>query len=119
MKLTIATAPCSWGVWYADGTPSGTPYPLFLDQAAASGYKALELGPAGYLPTDPAILKNELDARGLSLCAGTSCHRLDQLGSFADLRPEIDALCKTLTPFGAKDLVAMDESDVGRFSEKK
>ena len=24
-QITIATAPCSWGVWYADGTPSGTP----------------------------------------------------------------------------------------------
>ncbi len=119
MKLTIATAPCSWGVWYADGTPSGTPYPVFLDQAAASGYKALELGPSGYLPTDPGLLRHELESRGLTLCSGTSCHRLDQLQGFADLRPEIDALCRTLSQFGAKDLVAMDESDVGRFSEKK
>lgn len=48
-NVKIATAPCSWGVWYADGTPSGTPYKVFLDQAAEAGYKALELGPDGYL----------------------------------------------------------------------
>ena len=45
MKITIATAPCSWGVWYPDGTPSGTPWHTFLDQAASAGYQALELGP--------------------------------------------------------------------------
>ena len=42
MAVKIATAPCSWGVWYADGTPSGTPAQLFLDQArqAALDYYA-------------------------------------------------------------------------------
>lgn len=49
-KVTIATAPCFWGVWYADGTPSGTPWNVFLDQAAAAGYKALELGPTATCP---------------------------------------------------------------------
>ena len=34
MHVTIATAPCSWGVWYQDGKPSGTPYETFLSQAA-------------------------------------------------------------------------------------
>ena len=49
LQVTIGTAPCSWGVWWPDGTPSGTPYDIFLDQAAEAGYKALELGPVGYL----------------------------------------------------------------------
>ena len=59
MAVKIATAPCSWGVWYADGTPSKTPYELFLDQAAQAGYKALELGPDGYLPTALERLRAE------------------------------------------------------------
>ena len=74
-KVKIATAPCSWGVWYADGTPSGTPWELFLDQAAEAGYQALELGPDGYLPTDEGRLREELERRGLSVCAGTACLR--------------------------------------------
>ena len=77
-KVTIATAPCSWGVWYADGTPSGTPWNIFLDQAAAAGYRALELGPDGYLPTDEAVLREELTRRGLEVCSGTCCSQFDR-----------------------------------------
>ena len=63
LQVTIGTAPCSWGVWWPDGTPSGTPYNVFLDQAAEAGYKALELGPVGYLPTDIGQLRDELARR--------------------------------------------------------
>lgn len=118
-SITIATAPCSWGVWYADGTPSGTPWALFLDQAAEAGYKALELGPDGYLPTDEKQLREELDKRALSVCAGTACYAFDAGASFTDFRPRVGALCKRLTALGAKYLVTMDESDVGKYSEKK
>lgn len=119
MHVTIATAPCSWGVWYADGTPSGTPADLFLDQAAQAGYKALELGPDGYLPTDIGELREALSSRGLTACAGTACYKFDQYNSFEDFRAPIDALCKRLSAFDAKYLVTMDESDVGLYSEKK
>ena len=61
LHVVIGTAPCSWGVWWPDGTPSGTPWNVFLDQAAAAGYSALELGPVGYLPTDLEQLKDEID----------------------------------------------------------
>ena len=118
-NVKIATAPCSWGVWYADGTPSGTPADVFLDQAAAAGYKALELGPDGYLPTDENELREALERRGLEVCAGTCCYKFDQYGSFADFRAPVEALCRRLSAFGAKYLVAMDESDVGDRSEKK
>lgn len=118
-NVKIATAPCSWGVWYADGTPSGTPYEVFLDQAAEAGYKALELGPDGYLPTDEGRLREELDQRGLAVCAGTACYQFDKGASFADFRPQVDALCRRLTALDAKYLVTMDESDVGLYSEKK
>ena len=44
--------PDSWGVWFADD-PRQTPWKRFLDELAGSGYRWLELGPYGYLPTDP------------------------------------------------------------------
>jgi inosose dehydratase len=119
MNITIATAPCSWGVWYKDGTPSGTPYKTFLDQAAAAGYNALELGPIGYLPTDAERLSEELSARSLSICAGTACYDLMKAGNLSNLRYELDKLCSLLVKFKAPYLVTMDESDVGRLSGKK
>lgn len=118
-NIIISTAPCSWGVWYADGSPSHTPYELFLDQAAASGYKELEMGPDGYLPVDNHKLHDELDMRGLDICAGTVCYAFDQFNSWEDFRDRLDKLCGRLNTFDAKYLVAMDESDVGLYSEKK
>jgi len=57
-------------VWYAD-SPQQTSWHRFLDELAAVGYQWLELGPYGYLPTDPARLRNELDRRGLKVAGGT------------------------------------------------
>ena len=76
LQVTIGTAPCSWGVWWPDGTPSGTPYNVFLDQAAEAGYKALELGPVGYLPTDIGQLLRPGDPPGPGLHppAPPGCH---------------------------------------------
>ena len=119
MHVNIATAPCSWGVWYTDGRPSGTPYSTFLDQASAAGYNALELGPVGYLPTDPAKLAFELEARSLSVCAGTACYALDKASSLADFRSELDKLCGLLVEFKAPYIVVMDASDIGYFGERK
>ncbi len=80
-KLIIGTAPDSWGVWFADD-PQQTPWERFLDEVAESGYKWIELGPYGYLPTDPARLAEELKQRDLKISAGTvftAFHRgLDQ-----------------------------------------
>lgn len=118
-QIISATAPCSWGVWYADGTPSKTPYPTCLDQAARAGYQALELGPDGYLPTDEGKLKEELTAHSLYACAGTACYRFDREPDFSAFRSKIDRMCKRLRTFDASYIVAMDESDVGRYSEKK
>jgi inosose dehydratase len=68
--LQLGSCPDSWGVWFADD-PRQTPWPRFLDEMAASGYHWLELGPYGYLPTDPAQLADELAARGLTVAGGT------------------------------------------------
>jgi inosose dehydratase len=50
--LRIGTAPDSWGVWFPED-PNQVPWQRFLDEAVASGYAWIELGPYGYLPTDP------------------------------------------------------------------
>ena len=61
----IGSAPDSWGVWFPDD-PRQTSWERFLDEVAAAGYTRIELGPYGYLPTDPVRLKEELDKRGRS-----------------------------------------------------
>jgi len=63
-RLRLGSCPDSWGVWFADD-PAQTPWHRFLDELAEAGYRWLELGPYGYLPTDPARLREEVERRGL------------------------------------------------------
>jgi inosose dehydratase len=68
--LRIGTAPDSWGVWFPND-PKQVPWERFLNEVVTSGYEWIELGPYGYLPTDPNQLQDELGKRGLKLSAGT------------------------------------------------
>ena len=68
--LRIGTAPDSWGVWFPND-PTQIPWQRFLDEVQAAGYEWIELGPYGYLPTDPNELQDELGKRNLKLSAGT------------------------------------------------
>ncbi|MER6994894.1 sugar phosphate isomerase/epimerase [Streptomyces sp. NPDC000410] len=69
-RIRIGSAPDSWGVWFPDD-PQQVPWQRFLDEVAQAGYAWIELGPYGYLPTDPARLTEETRARGLNVSAGT------------------------------------------------
>ena len=69
-RLLLGSCPDSWGVWFAED-PRQPPWERFLDELADVGYEWLELGPYGYLPTDPARLADELARRGLRVAAGT------------------------------------------------
>jgi len=69
-RLALGTCPDSWGVWFADD-PRQTPWDRFLDEVAEVGYEWLELGPYGYLPTDPARLADEVGRRRLRVAGGT------------------------------------------------
>ena len=69
-RLQLGSCPDSWGVWYADD-PRQTPWQRFLDELAGVGYRWLELGPYGYLPTDRGRLQDELSRRELRVAAGT------------------------------------------------
>jgi inosose dehydratase len=70
IQIRVGTAPDSWGVWFPDD-PKQVPWERFLDEVHAAGYHWIELGPFGYLPTDPNQLSDELAKRELRLSAGT------------------------------------------------
>jgi len=106
-NLHLGTAPDSWGVWFPED-PKQVPWHQFLDEAAAAGYTAVELGPWGYLPTDPEQLRDELGRRGLTLTGatlGTALHRgpdaLDR--AVAEARP----VAALLAAMGAPNLIPL------------
>ncbi len=67
-KLLVGNAPCSWGTLEfeaAKGQQIG--YARMLDELSATGYTGTELGDWGYMPTDPVVLRGELEQRGLAM----------------------------------------------------
>jgi inosose dehydratase len=65
--IKIANAPCSWGVLEFDLEGAAAGYAQVLDEIAQTRYVGTELGDWGFMPTDPAQLRQELQARGLTL----------------------------------------------------
>lgn len=107
--MLIGNAPCSWGINY----PAGNSYSWqdYLDQVAAAGYRGTELGPFGFLPKDPGILRDELGRRGLALIGATHVHTLGEASSAPALMATLRELAPLLKGQGADHLVIMDESN--------
>src|SRR5437588_551027 len=67
-NIRIANAPCSWGSLEFEGLEGESiAYGQMLDELRDTGYIGTELGDWGYMPTEPAVLKEELRRRHLSM----------------------------------------------------
>jgi|SRR5580704_3270554 inosose dehydratase len=64
-QLEVVASPVSWGVDYPGATDVAPPQSV-LDEMRDLGFRALELGPLGYLPEDTATLRPLLGDRGLT-----------------------------------------------------
>jgi inosose dehydratase len=97
-RIRVGSAPDSWGVWFPDDAEQ-VPWQRFLDEVSACGYEWIELGPYGYLPTDPAQLSDELAARNLRVSAGTvfeHLHRPDSWDAVWSQVSDVAALTKAM-----------------------
>jgi inosose dehydratase len=108
-RLTLGTAPDSWGVWFAsDDHQVG--WKQYLDEIGQAGYSWTELGPSGFLPQDPEQLRDELGSRGLRLAGGTIFAGLHRGAEALD---DAIAACgkesRLLTALGARHLVLLPE----------
>ena len=66
-RFLFACAPDSWGVLDYPGPSWEQSYEKMLDEMVEAGYTGTELGPYGFFPTDPEILKPQLRKRKLKL----------------------------------------------------
>ncbi len=65
--IKIANAPCSWGVLEFDLDGKAAGFEQVLNEISETGYEGSELGDWGFMPSEPAALKAELDQRKLSM----------------------------------------------------
>jgi inosose dehydratase len=116
VKIKVGTAPVSWGIMEAEGWNGNRAYGRVLDEMAEAGYEGTELGPYGYLPTDPERLIAELAARSLKLVsafvpvhlANSQCHEKDF--------NEAIKVARLLASAGCKLIVLADEMGGARMS---
>lgn len=104
----LGSAPDSWGVWFPDD-PEQVPWQRFLDEVAQAGYTRVELGPYGYLPTDPKQLQDELAQRGLTMTAGTIFEHLHRADGWDSTWKDVSAAAALTAAMGAEHLVVIPE----------
>jgi inosose dehydratase len=92
-------------VWFPQDAHQVT-WRQYLDELPQAGYVWTELGPQGFLPQDPAQLRDELDRRGLKVCGGTVFASLHQGKEALDkAKEEFGREARLLREVGAKYLV--------------
>jgi inosose dehydratase len=105
--ISIGNAPCSWGVEFADD-PRNPDWRRVLADCAAAGYRGIELGPVGFMPEDPAILRDALAENGLTLIGGVVFRAFHDPDAWADVWDGAERTCKALAAHGARHLVLID-----------
>ncbi|MFF4259202.1 TIM barrel protein [Streptomyces sp. NPDC001663] len=119
-NLCLGSAPDSWGVWFPEDEQQVS-YTRFLDELAQAGYEWLELGPYGYLPTDPQRLKDELDARGLQVSGGTVFGALHRPEAWDDMLAHVRQIAGLTAAADAHHLVFIPpmyrDEKTGAFTE--
>lgn len=91
-----------------EGWSPPIPYQRVLDEIAGAGYQATELGPYGYLPTDPSQLRDELAKRSLELTSAFVPLKLKDSAGVDKELAHARTVGRLLADCGARFLVLSD-----------
>lgn len=106
MQAVLCAGSDAWGIWHA-AHPAQIPWTRYLDEVAEAGYRYLEPGVLGYLPTSAAVARQTLADRGLAIPGGTLFADIAG-GRDQDLLVALDNTAVWLAEVGARYLVVLD-----------
>ncbi len=109
MAIKVASAPINWGIMEHVELPAEYPNHRVLDEIKAAGYSGTELGPYGFLPTDSAVLRNELAKRLLTLCSAFVDIELGNKAAHKAGLAFVSRSAKLISEAGARLLVLSDK----------
>ncbi|MDO4491027.1 MAG: hypothetical protein Q4B85_08180 [Lachnospiraceae bacterium] len=73
------------------------PWTRVLEEAHLAGYRAIELGPYGYLPIDIDAVSAELNKNDLAIVAGTIFDDLVSEENYENVLKAVDDICSLIT----------------------
>lgn len=115
MNVRLGNAPISWGVCEIPGWGPQLPYERVLSEMRAAGYEGTELGPWGFLPTDPDVLARALASRGLAMAAAFVPLNLKDAAAYVEGETQVRETATLLQRLGARDILLADAGDEMRF----
>lgn len=107
-RIRVGSAPDSWGVWFPSD-PEQTPADRFFAEVSEAGYDWIEIGPYGYLPTDPGELADRLTEHGLRVSAGTVFEHLHLPDSWDHVWNQVTSVAALTRAVGGRHLVVIPE----------
>lgn len=96
MTMNICGAPCCWGVDDVKN-PYLPAWQTVLKEAGLAGYRAIELGPYGYLPIDIDLVSAELAKNKLAIVAGTIFDDLVSEENYKNILKQTEDICSLIT----------------------
>jgi inosose dehydratase len=108
-RFQFASAPDSWGVLDYPGPSWEQSYEKMLDEMEQAGYTGSELGPYGFFPTDPQILRPQLERRNLKLLASFVPVKMTDPGASKSVMERIRKVGGLLAALKAPFLVIADD----------
>ncbi len=96
--------------------PSDYPYSRVLDEIAEAGYEGTELGPYGFLPTNPGVLTKELKRRNLTLCSAFVGMFLGDRAAHETGLAQVACTANLLSQLGCPVLILSDEITPSRLA---
>jgi inosose dehydratase len=115
MDVTVGTAPDSWGVWFPSDERQ-TPWERCLDEMAEAGYAWTELGPYGYLPTDPDTLRAALATRHLGITGATVIATLEDPDGWPEVERQVLGGGALAHALGGEFVVLIDDPYTNLFT---
>src|ERR1700694_4853850 len=109
MAVRAASAPINWGIMEHVELPADYPYGRVLDEIAAAGYSGTELGPYGFLPAEPAVLRGELEKRSLTLCSAFVDIELGNAAAHSERLAYVPRSARLISEAGACLLILSDK----------
>src|SRR5579863_5763136 len=113
-RFLFASAPDSWGVLDYPGPSWEQSYETMLDEMVTAGYTGTELGPYGFFPTEPKVLKEQLRKRNLRLLGSFVPVTLSDPASTSAVVEQIRKVGALLAELGAPFLVLADAQSTER-----